>query len=124
MILTVFYDGGVVEIAVNNSDQWIDIGPETFIKNGYNASISEDFENPLAGRLAFAGWSGQGDPAKNEYIESVAILSRHLLQSDTFKIRFRFATDKINVGSPGEGWYLDDIRLCELIPSYFPIIHR
>ncbi|MCB9076647.1 MAG: matrixin family metalloprotease [Anaerolineaceae bacterium] len=114
-----FYDGGVVEIQVNNQ-AWTHIDRNLFIKNSYNGLVAKDFENPLAEQWAFAGSSGDGDPDNNNYIESAISLSSHLVTNDTFRIRFRFDTDNYDVGNPGEGWYVDDVTLCERMPYYFP----
>ncbi len=44
-----YYDGGVLEYSSNGGTTWSDAGP-LFTHNGYNATISPSFGNPLAGR--------------------------------------------------------------------------
>jgi PKD repeat protein/endonuclease/exonuclease/phosphatase family metal-dependent hydrolase len=53
------YDGGVLEIAIGGgSYQDIVTAGGSFISGGYNATLSGDFSNPLAGQQAWSGNSG------------------------------------------------------------------
>lgn len=93
------WDGGTVEISLDNGDTWTDLGP-LFTKNGYNSTINE---NP--GQPAFSGNSGG-------YIESVIDLGAY---ADEFAfIRFNMYCD---YAAGGEGWYIDDISLLFKQPS-------
>ena len=53
---TVGYDGGVLEIKIGNgSFQDILAAGGSFVSGGYNATLSGDYGNPLAGRQAWSG---------------------------------------------------------------------
>ncbi|TAE63308.1 MAG: T9SS C-terminal target domain-containing protein [Bacteroidetes bacterium] len=94
------YDGGVVELDVDGSGNWVDAGPY-MITNGYNSRINADATgNPLAGRAAFTGSSN------GQFINTVLNLAS--LAGRTVSVRFRFNSDN---GVAGEGWYIDDINL-------------
>lgn len=96
------YDGGVVEISINNGVDWIDLGP--FMKrNGYDKTIATTYNSPIAGRSAFAGNS-------NGYIRTDIDLSS--FAGETALLRFRLGTDS-SVGS--DGWYIDDVRILDLV---------
>lgn len=90
------WDGGVVELEINNSGTWIDLGPY-FVSNGYNGTVG------AAGRNGYSGTS-QG------WILSQVSLEAFCGQS--VRIRFRMITDD-NTGCTGTncGWYIDDIIL-------------
>ena len=92
------FDGGVLEISTNGGTTWSDIGESNFIQNGYTATISSSFGNPLAGRRA---WSGNGGSFK----ETKVNLAPYANQA-TVKLRWRFGSDN-SVSSTG--WNLDDI---------------
>lgn len=92
------WDGGVAELSLNGSTNWIDLGPY-FTQNGYNSTIQENPASALSGRPAFTGNSA-------DFIESVISLSAWAGQQ--VYIRFRFASDGF-VG--GNGWYIDDVSL-------------
>ncbi len=92
------YDGGVVEISVDNGVNWFDLGSE-MLQNGYNSSISTGYSSPIGGRDAFSGDSGG-------YLETSVDLSAYAGQNAL--IRFRMATDtSVSVN----GWYVDDVSI-------------
>lgn len=88
------WDGGVVELEINNSGTWTDLGAH-FVSNGYNGTIG------AAGRNGFSGTS-QG-----------WILSQINLQAfcgQSVRIRFRmFSDDNTACTGANCGWYIDDI---------------
>lgn len=90
------YDGGVVEISNDNGSTWADLGT-SFIRNGYSSAIDPDWDNPLAGRSAFTGYS-------LKYQESQIDLAAFAGQ--TVQIRFRLGTDSL---VSADGWYIDDV---------------
>jgi uncharacterized repeat protein (TIGR01451 family) len=94
------YDGGVVEISTNGGASWSDLG-YAMTQNGYNATISTGWLNPLAGRQAFSGNSGG-------YLETVVDLSAY--SGSTAQIRFRLGTDTI---VSADGWYVDDVEILD-----------
>ena len=95
------YDGGVVEISINDGEFWSDLGAE-MTKNGYNGTIDGDFGNPIPGRQAFVFDSGA-------YLETIVDLSGYA--GENVLIRFRMATDG-SVG--GNGWLVDDVMITDI----------
>ncbi len=85
------WDGGRVEISIDNGSSWIDLG-DYFITNGYNSFIEGN-----TSRRAFAGNSGA-------YINSVIDLEAFC--GYTALIRFNFYYDE---AVDAEGWYVDNI---------------
>ena len=79
----------------------------------YNGVISSDFDNPLAGRLAWCGdqW---------EYLHNIVDLNAFAGQ--TVRFRFRVGTDR-TVGRPTGGWEIDDLAVqsCQSQVRYFPL---
>ncbi len=92
------YDGGVVEYSLNGGGSWSDAG-SLFTDNGYNATVSSGWGNPLGGRSAFGRES-------NGYISSRANLSS--LAGEDVRFRFRIGTDSINTDY---GWFVDDVSI-------------
>jgi|GEM_PF-1344251 len=100
-----FYDGGVLEYSINNSNTWNDAG-SLFTTNGYNGTITNQglppsnvSTNILKNRSAFVA-------ASNGYISSKVNLSS--LAGSSVRFRFRIGTD---VTGDNNGWYIDDMRI-------------
>lgn len=87
--------GGLVEISENGTN-WMD-AEALFVQGGYNNSVDETREHPLAGRFIFGGNSGG-------FITSVIDLSTY--EGKELMVRFRFATDR---ATAIRGWYIDDL---------------
>ncbi len=101
------WDGGVVEISVNNGP-WSDLG-EYAIENGYPSNFSSNGSSNLAGRPGFTG-DGELFFGTSDFIRSSFDLSS--FGGQNVKIRFRFASDDNTDGGSGlNGWYIDDISL-------------
>lgn len=94
------YDGGVLEISTNGGSTWADIGAANFTQNGYNATLSSSYSNPIGGRQAWSGNSGS-------FIETKVNMAAYANQP-TVKLRWRFGSD---VSVAGTGWNVDDILL-------------
>ena len=94
------YDGGVLEISTNGGTTWADIGSANITQNGYNATLSSGFSNPIGGRTAWSGNSGS-------FIESKVNMLPYANQANV-KLRWRFCSD-VSVASTG--WNVDDIKL-------------
>ena len=98
----VFFDGGVLEISSPNisGGAYTDItNPAvggSFSSGGYSGEISGSFQNPLAGRQAWAGNSGG-------YINTVANLGPNI-NGQTVHLRFRMGSDGSGAGG---GWRVD-----------------
>lgn len=90
------YDGGVLEVSINNGITWSDLQPN-FITGGYTSDM--DATTLLSGRRAWSGSSNE------QFIRTKVNMSNYANQN--VKIRFRYITD---VGTNLEGWYVDDIR--------------
>ncbi len=91
------YDGGVVEISTNGTT-WQDLGTR-LTQDGYNATISANFESPIGGRRAFSGDSGG-------WVETRANLADFVGQR--IQIRFQQADDR---SLARDGWWIDDILI-------------
>jgi Zn-dependent metalloprotease len=92
------YDGGRVEYS-QDGGPWLDAGSMIEAGQGYNATISTGFQNPLGGEQAFTGQS-------HGYVSTrynLAPLAGH-------SIRFRWV---IGADTSGDyyGWFLDDIQI-------------
>ncbi|MEM6964507.1 MAG: T9SS-dependent M36 family metallopeptidase [Bacteroidota bacterium] len=90
------WDGGVIEISLDNGNNWIDANLN-FIQNGYNGTLEDNPDNVLSERNAFTGSSGG-------YINSLLDMGNYLNQD--MLVRFRLGCDGL-VG--GDGWYIDNI---------------
>ena len=95
------YDGGVVEYSVDGVN-WVYLN--TFIKNGYNATITTT-KNPHIGAANLAAFTG----ASPGYVQSIANLSSLSGQSVLF--RFRFTSDEAGGSVTGGGWWVDDVQI-------------
>ena len=93
-----YWDGGVIEYSTNNGSTWIDAG-SLMEYNGYDNTIWQTANNPLANRPAFVGVS-------NGYISTRLNLSS--LAGQTVAFRWRMGLDQ-SVSSGG--WFVDDIQI-------------
>lgn len=100
------FDGGVLEISSPNINggAFTDILDATvggsFITGGYNATISSNTGSPIAGRMAWSGFSCG-------YFCTVADLGPNV-SGQTIRLRFRMATDS-SVAAPG--WRFDTLQV-------------
>jgi hypothetical protein len=105
------FDGGVLEVSSPNISNGIftDITDPrvggSFVSGGYNATISSQFQSPIAGRLA---WSGNS----RGYITTIANLGP-IVAGQTVKLRFRMASD---VSGAATGWRVDTISVATVCP--------
>jgi uncharacterized repeat protein (TIGR01451 family) len=90
------YDGGVLEVSINNGITWTDLQSNMLV-GGYNTNM--DATTLLSGRRAWSGSSNE------QFIRTKVNMASYANQN--VKIRFRYTTD---VGTNLEGWYVDDIR--------------
>lgn len=89
------FDGGVIEISVDDGATWIDLGPQ-ITAGGYNDTISTSFGSPIGGRPA---WSGE----QVGFGEVTVDLSPYATETAT--IRWRLACDSsVSAGD----WKIDD----------------
>ena len=101
-----YWDGGVVEVSSPNisGGDFFDITDSrvggTITSGGYTGTISGEFSNPLAGRMAWGGNS-------HGYINTVINMGPNL-SGQTVTLRFRFGTDE-TVAAPG--WRIDSLHV-------------
>jgi subtilisin-like proprotein convertase family protein len=88
------FDGGVLEISIDNGQSWTDLGPD-ITTGGYDGTLFGD--NPIAGRSAWTGWH-------DEWREVVVDLTPWAEQTALF--RWRLTCDSATAGN---GWWVDDI---------------
>jgi uncharacterized repeat protein (TIGR01451 family) len=88
------FDGGVLEISVDNGQSWTDLGGD-ITAGAYDGSLFGD--NPIAGRSA---WTG----SHPQWREVVVDLTPWTEQTALF--RWRLACDS---ATGGNGWWVDDI---------------
>jgi bacillopeptidase F (M6 metalloprotease family) len=102
------HDGGVLEAYVGG--KWQDLGPHV-LSGVYTHTIAQGVGNPLAGRLAWSGQSGDWQQVEVDlgpYAGSV------------LRIRFRWAGSDDNA-QDYRGWYVDDVQITSVQP---PSTHR
>ncbi|WP_110515633.1 CSLREA domain-containing protein [Herpetosiphon llansteffanensis] len=101
-----YFDGGVVEYSTDGTN-FNDLG-SFFSSSGYDGMIMNEGDNPLAGRAAFVGMSGDYP----FYIEETADLTP--LAGQTVWLRFRLGSDS-SIGDLG--WNIDDIMVAGCVGS-------
>jgi hypothetical protein len=94
------FDGGVLEMSTDGGNTFQDILAVggSFVREGYNRTISTGRDSPIAGRQAWSGNSGG-------FVTTVVNLPT--IQT-VGRLRWRMASD--NSGS-GEGWRIDTIKV-------------
>ena len=111
----VFFDGGVIEVSSDGGATWADIA--TLVDPGYTHTIyaptpatpAED--NPLTGRLAYAGLLADWTPVTLDLGTKLA--------GKTVKIRFRLGSDG---GTSDAGWDIDDLAFAGITNKPFPTL--
>ncbi len=100
---SVLWDGGNVKISQDDGVTWEVLQPAS----GYNGTIAQGRENPMAGEPAFGGYS-------YGWRQVVAPLP-----TSNVRLRFDFGTDSGNDLEAVQyaGWYLDDISILVSAPE-------
>ncbi len=95
------YDGGVLEIRVGNG-AFADVLTAgcTFATGGYSSTISGAYGNPLAGRMAWTGTSGN--------FMTVILALPPSAAGQNVQFRWRCGSDS-SIG--GSGWYVDNVSI-------------
>jgi len=99
------FDGGVLEISTDGGNTFqdiLDVGG-TFVKGGYNRTISTDRGSPIGGRQAWSGNSGG--------FITTAVTLPFITSSVT--LRWRMASD---ISGSSEGWRVDTIYAAWCLP--------
>lgn len=105
------FDGGVLEHRYQFGPEWIDIRDAggTFIAGGYNSTISEQTDSPIAGRDA---WSGNSAGFGMTIVRLPIRFNSGL--------RWRMATD---TGQSGQGWRIDNVSVTRCnVPGGTPTV--
>lgn len=95
------YDGAFLELSTDAGNNWEQVTSAQILVGPYDGLISNSFDNPAGGRLAWCG-----DP--RDWSRSIVDLSEHA--GETVLLRFRVATDA-STGRVPDGFYLDDFRI-------------
>ena len=106
-----FYDGGVIEISSDGGITWVDV--DTVIPGIYGGGTISNYTgtlNPLAGRPAFGGSSG-------DVFANLSFTFPASFNGGTVLIRFGVGTDQ--VGNL-RGWDIDDIAFAGIANTPFP----
>jgi uncharacterized delta-60 repeat protein len=101
-----YWDGGVLEVSSPNINggAFTDITNAavggSFISGGYIGTVADTCGNPLAGRMAWSGYSGG-------YINTVVNLGP-TVNGQTITLRFRMGSDCVVYAS---GWHIDGLTV-------------
>jgi hypothetical protein len=99
------FDGGVLEIKINNGNfQDIITAGGTFVSGGYTDTLNTGFGNPLPGRMAWSGTS-------NGYITTEVNIPPAAYRQN---VQFRWLRGTDNVVA-GVGWRIDTIQVTNAI---------
>lgn len=99
------FDGGIVQISTNLVD-WFTLDSD-YLRNGYRGKINYSaFAIPNA--QAFWGNSAQ-------YIDSYIDLTEYKGQDIYFRFRFGSDAEAVNTIETGEGWYVDDVEIMDMV---------
>ncbi|HEX9637847.1 MAG TPA: Ig-like domain-containing protein [Acidobacteriota bacterium] len=117
------FDGGVLEVSTDGGSSWVDVlaGGGSFVEGGYNDSIDPGAGSPIAGRLAWSGFSEFIDAMNRVEVDLGAFAGLNV------RVRWRLAADPVAPGSiPGSGWWIDDVQFTNtlVIPSDCPVPPR
>lgn len=108
-----WYDGGVVEISIDDGQNWQDVSTRAALSPAYGGELSDCCDNPLQGRSAFVGNSA-GWP--DDFTEHRIDFGRSL-EGQQVRLRFLIATDAA-VSAPG--WEIDSVRAIGIDNTPFP----
>jgi MYXO-CTERM domain-containing protein len=108
------WDGGVLEISTDGGATWQDADDLTAASVGYDGTLSDRSENPLALRRAYAG-TNPSFPAA----DAVTLDFGTALAGLPVQLRFRIGTD-LNTG--GGGWEIDDLAVAGTVEPAFPAL--
>ncbi len=108
------YDGGVLEISIDNGSNWQEwtAAGGTYTQQGYSETIASDSANPLAGQSAWTGDSGGR-------VTTIAQFPSNT-EGQNVQLRWHMSNDQ---WLQSAGWFIDNIRIlrpacCEItIPT-------
>ncbi|MGB0413444.1 MAG: matrixin family metalloprotease [Coraliomargarita sp.] len=95
------FDGGVLEISINggNWQEWTAAGG-SFTQNGYDATISTNYNNPIGGQSAWTGNSGR-------FVTTIAQFPAAATEQNV-QLRWHMASDS---SIDSDGWAVDNITI-------------
>lgn len=98
-----FWDGGNVKVSTDGGSTWNPVEPV----DGYDGTVSSNYDNPIGGEEAFGGYSYGW---RREIVP--------LPSADTVSVRFDFGTDVSNEQESKyfAGWYIDDVTISTALP--------
>lgn len=107
------WDGGVIEISINDAP-WVDVTEAggTF-DVGYTAELREQDAQALGGRMTFTGINGDFATAMGN-MERLSFGDS--LNGQTVKLRFRIATDSV---ASDFGWFIDNVHISNVVNKVF-----
>ena len=107
------YDGGVVEVSINDGD-WIDAtaAGATF-SGGYTGELVEQGPQAIGGRMAYTGRNADFSTfVGNE--ETISFGSN--LNGQTVRLRFRISSDS---NTNDLGWFIDNVQVTNVVNDVF-----
>ena len=110
------FDGLVLEIKIGaGAFQDILAAGGSFVSGGYNATLATGFQNPLPGRMAWAGLSG-GTAAAPAYITSVVKLPA-AASGQSIQLMWRLGSDNSVLPATNPGARIDTLRIFNAVCS-------
>ncbi len=98
------YDGGVIEVSLDDGETWQDIGSRA-VSGGYDGKLTAASSNPLGNRFA---WTSRGQAG----VFSQVVLNLDEFAGKTIKLRFVAAFDEATGILDGyKGWFIDNIKI-------------
>ena len=94
------YDGGILEISINNGSSWADLGAHITLGN-YDTTLIGNASQPLGAVLA---WNGNQSTFEKVEVDLSAYDGENVI------IRWRMGTDG---GVGGGDWLIDDIKILD-----------
>ncbi|HPF74100.1 MAG TPA: M36 family metallopeptidase [Xanthomonadaceae bacterium] len=106
------WDGGVIEISVDDGANWVDAGP--YLSPGYGMALFTGSGNPLAGRQAYVNAN-----ASFPNTDTITASFGTAFQGQTVKVRFGVATD---AAAGAYGWEIDNVVFSGIDNTPFGVV--
>jgi len=98
------YDGGVIEISLDDGQTWLDASMLATMSPAYNGVISDCCENPGSGRDAYTGLSGEDSQV---YVSHLLHFGQGL-EGQRIRLRLGVLSD---AAVAADGWDIDNVVL-------------
>ncbi|PHI20662.1 hypothetical protein CEQ90_06315 [Lewinellaceae bacterium SD302] len=103
------FDGGIMEISINNGQSWANVGNERLIRGKYRGEVQASaFSSGVFDRDAYWGRTAQWREVLVDLSEFAGL---------DVLMRWRFGSDNGGAADPGfptPGWYIDNIELMDV----------